>query len=81
MAHFRAEVTGDRGETSRQGSKKSGITSHIHGWNTGARVVAVFSEMLQKDVIRVYRTGGSNDQGGELVAKWLEGDQPPSFYK
>jgi hypothetical protein len=81
MAQFRAEIQGDRGTASRQGSKRSGINGHIHGWNTGARVQLYYDPVTDKDQVRVYRTGGSHTPEGELIAQWSEGDAAPSFYK
>ena len=38
MAHFRATIRGQRGQASRLGSKKSGITASINGWDLGVMV-------------------------------------------
>ncbi len=58
MAQFYAAIQGNRGEATRMGTKSSGISGHIRGWNIGARVV--MEHIDGKDVCRVYRTGGSN---------------------
>jgi len=33
MAEFRGVLSGNRGDVSRLGSKKSGISAHIRSWN------------------------------------------------
>ena len=57
MSHFYASIQGDRGEAKRCGSKKSGITGHIRGWNIGVKVV--IQQEGGEDVCYVYATGGS----------------------
>ncbi len=59
MARFRATIQGQRGEVSRLGSSKSGITARVNGWNAGIRVEAESNG--GKDVFRVYYTGGSHE--------------------
>lgn len=71
MAHFYASIQGNRGEATRMGSKDSGIEGHIRGWSIGARVVV--SHIDGKDVVRVYKTGGSGGAGfPQLVAEFSE---------
>ena len=71
MSHFYADIQGNRGEATRGGSKDSGIDGHIRGWHTGARVVCHHDDESGKDIVRVYRTGGSSGKRGqELVAEW-----------
>lgn len=72
MAHFYASIQGNRGEATRMGSKGSGISGHIRGWNVGARVTC--SHENDKDVVRIYKTTGSAGYGqDELVAEFKEG--------
>ena len=72
MAQFYAEIQGSRGSATRMGGKSSGIEGHIRGWRIGARVVCSHED--GKDVVRIYKTGGS--QGGpwdgELIAEFSE---------
>ena len=71
MAHFYADLQGSRGEVSRTGTKVSGIEGHIRGWTIGAKVV--ISHENGKDVVRIYRTGGSRGKcGPELVKEFQE---------
>ncbi len=73
MAHFYGEMQGNRGETSRAGSKASGIDAHLRGWSVGARVYVFHDEKTGKDTVRVYKTNGSGSFGNvELVAEYTE---------
>ena len=81
MSHFYASIHGSRGEATRQGTKNSGITGHIRGWNTGAKVVCNYDPETDKDEVYVYRTGGSHSSTGDLIAHWVEDADYPSFYK
>jgi len=59
MAQFYAEIKGNKGVATRQGSKSSGLTAHIRGYDVG---VKVFCEHRDgQDIITVWRTGGSNN--------------------
>lgn len=70
MAQFRAIIRGHRGEVSRLGSKQSGMVAHVDGWHTGATVR--ISHVDGRDLVSVYRTGGSNANSSErLVAQWF----------
>ena len=54
MSRFYGEVKGNRGKTSRCGSKASGIWGHIRGWNLG---VFVDCRVVDgKDFLRPKRT-------------------------
>ena len=60
MSQFYGSLLGNRGKATRQGTKASGIEGHIRGWNMGIRVVCFYDKETGKDVVRAYRTGGSN---------------------
>lgn len=73
MAQFRAIIRGQRGEVSRLGSKQSGMVAHVDGWHTG--VTVRISHCDGRDLVSVYRTGGSNAATPErLVAQWFAGE-------
>lgn len=72
MAHFYASIEGSRGMATRAGTKNSGMIGHIRGWDIGARVE--LSHVDGRDVVRVYRTGGSNGYRSELVAEFSNQD-------
>lgn len=66
MARFRATIKGQRGEASRLGSAKSGLSARINGWNAGLRIEA--ENRNDADVFTVYATGGSNHSETEAPA-------------
>ena len=59
MSRFYGSMQGNRGEATRQGTKKSGFYAHIRGWNVGV-VVTLYVDENDKDCCRVSLTGGSN---------------------
>lgn len=68
MAHFYAEIQGSRGRVTRAGTKNSGIYGHIRGWDVGCKVEC--DHINGQDVIRVYKTSGSNgSRSSELIAE------------
>jgi len=64
MSHFYGDLTGDRGVATRRGSKKSGIHSHIRGWNVGVKIEGDV-DAQGEDSFTIYKTGGSNNPRGE----------------
>ena len=57
MSRFYASIKGSRGEATRQGTPKSGITGHVRGWRVGVRVwVDVNDE--GKDEVKISLTSG-----------------------
>ncbi len=66
MAHFYGDLQGSRGEATRCGTKQSGITGHVRGWNIGARVSVHHEDGI--DYVTVYRTGGSNAFAHKVIA-------------
>lgn len=61
MSHFYGSMQGNHGETTRQGTKKSGISTHIRGWNFGVKVI--MSPGSEGDVADIYLTCGSDGAG------------------
>lgn len=72
MAHFYASINGARESiATKTGTKKSGMSAHVRGWNVGVDVR--LSHENGKDVVRVYKTSGSN--GGispQLITEYIE---------
>lgn len=60
MAHFYANIKGNRSERTACGTKNSGISGHIRGWNIGGKVQVYHNDLLEKDGIIFHLTGGSN---------------------
>lgn len=62
MAHFRGTLQGNRGETSRLGSKASGLEATLNGWNFGVRV-SLFVDTNGNDAVHIALTSGSDFRG------------------
>ena len=60
MSRFYGSLQGSRGEATRQGTAKSGITSHTRGWDIGAHVTCWVNENGQ-DEVTIRLTGGSRN--------------------
>ena len=68
MSRFYGSLQGSRGEATRQGTRASGITSHTRGWNIGARVEMVATE------IKVDNTPSEVDR---VILCWIKAKQSP----
>ena len=65
MGRFRGTVQGNRGEASRLGSISSGLEVTASGWDIG---VNIHIDVVDgKDVIKIYKTDGSNGYSSELI--------------
>lgn len=63
MAHFYGEMRGQRESTvTKCGTKDSGITAHIRGWNTGVKIYC-YVDSDGNDCIEIHETGGSRKDG------------------
>lgn len=71
MARFYGDLQGNRGPTSRMGSKKSGLHAHIRGWNVGVQI-SCFVDKNGRDTITISETGGSHDPFSERVITVLK---------
>ena len=67
MAHFYGTVQGNRGETSRCGSKSSGLVASANGWNIGGTIQVEYNDKLQTDVVYFYRNKGSSSRGHDTL--------------
>ena len=75
MSHFYGDLQGNRGSTTRCGTKEGGLTAHVRGWDVGVRVECRYDEKLGRDVISVYQTSGSNGKHGDIFAAQFTGPQ------
>jgi len=74
MSRFYASIQGSRGETTRQGGAKSGISGHVRGWNLGIRVRMRVDKSGQ-DVAYVTLTSGSKGlKPSRLIGTFTEKD-------
>lgn len=76
MAQFYASIKGSRGEATRMGSKASGITAHVRGWDVGVKVRVFVDERTGLDCVLVTRTSGSNGSDREVIAEFYADDPP-----
>ena len=72
MSHFYGNMKGSRGETTRCGTKNSGIRCHVRGWNYGIKVI--IQHYNGKDIVSVWETGGSNGHNPDRLV--YEGEEP-----
>lgn len=59
MARFYAEIQGNKGLASRMGSKSSGMSASVNGWDVGVDVRA-YVDGHDQDIVVVTPNGGSN---------------------
>ena len=74
MSQFYASVTGSRGTTAtKTGDKSTGMTAHIRGWNIGVKVACTHDKKTGKDIIRVYKTSGSQGaKSNEFIGEYID---------
>lgn len=60
MAHFYGSMSGSRGETTRMGTKGSGLQAHVRGWDVGVVAQMYHDERTGKDLVILTLTSGSN---------------------
>jgi len=76
VAHFYGWLQGSKGQTTRCGTRNSGINAEIQGWDLGIK-----AQMSQnsngEDEINVYLTGGE----GGVGSKWLGTFDKSDLYK
>jgi len=71
MAHFIGNLQGNRGKTSRLGSKESGMDATARGWNIGGLISVFYNEDKKIDVIRFILDGGSNGgQSSKVIGEY-----------
>jgi hypothetical protein len=68
MAHFYGSMKGQRGERTACGTKSSGMSAHVRGWEHGVRIVASHydTQVGKPDTFAVYMTTGSNATGPDV---------------
>ena len=63
MAHFYGSMKGARGETTRTGTKNSGINAHVRGWDVGVSVSLEQAKDHEGALAAIGFTSGSNGSG------------------
>ncbi len=66
MAQYYANIEGNHGAATRMGTKSSGMSGHIRGWNVGCRVWMSHNDTTDQDECTVCVTSGSNGHGGHI---------------
>lgn len=68
MAHFYGGVHGHRGEATRLGTPRSGLTIFGNGWRVGVRASLSAGEGNDSgtDTVTVYLTSGSGNDGSRV---------------
>ena len=75
MSHFYSRIQGSKGEATRCGTKSSGIRAEATGWNVGTVASLRYDATLDKDVVQIYLTHGSNGARSQLLAEFCrDGD-------
>lgn len=66
MSRFYGDLQGGRGTATRQGTKSSGISGHLRGWDIGARVIVAPQGLNEAvDEVAILKTGGSSSSTTE----------------
>ena len=73
MSHFYGNMKGAHGETTRCGTKNSGMRCYIRGWDVG--VVIYLRHVNDKDIVDVYKTGGSHNAMMHLLTSFTKDGQ------
>lgn len=74
MAHFIGYLNGARGETSRLGTKNSGMHAEVRGCGVGGEVRIRFNEETGKDEVDFYLTSGSSGRNAARFIGTLTSD-------
>ena len=77
MSHFFGEIQGNRGSTSRGGSRSSGIWAHVRGWNVGCKIVCGINKEGLDEIV-IYKTGGSNGMFTEEIIAVINEEEKES---
>lgn len=78
MARFRGTLQGARGEASRLGTPKTGLTVTCNGWDAGVNIQATAGPG-DADTFAIYMTGGSNGGPSKLLGTVSLLDGVPTF--
>lgn len=80
MSHFYGSMAGKaRTQATRCGTKSSGVSAHVRGWNVGVQTEAHHTE--EGDEVRIVLTHGSTGRGSNVtIGKVMEHDGKTTFY-
>lgn len=74
MAQFRGTLQGNRGQASRLGTKKSGLSVSANGWGIGINIVLYHDMTTDKDEAIVSLTRGSGGGTIRELGRFVEGE-------
>lgn len=83
MARFIGYLQGRRGQASRLGDTKSGMTAQARGWDIGAQLdIEPDPKNPDSDIIHVYMDGGSHGRTSRQYCGYMviEDGQPRFFW-
>jgi hypothetical protein len=79
MSHFYLSGRGNRGETTRCGTKVSGISAHVRGWKSGVYIEGRHQE--ERDEFLIFKTLGSSGGGSSrLIGRVITNKQGRSVF-
>jgi hypothetical protein len=67
MSHLYGWMKGSRGEVTRCGSKKSGLSATLAGWQGAIKVQIYYDEDEDEDKFEVYLTGNPKCDSGQRI--------------
>ena len=70
ISYFYSRIKGHKGETTRCGTRSSGITARVDSWSIGARSVIKYDTTINADVVTLYATKGSDDSYGKRIMSY-----------
>ena len=74
MSHFHASLTGSGKSTAtKTGTKTSGISGHIRGWNAGVKIIGM-SRSDDTDTFQIFITSGSNGGASDRLIGFVDND-------
>lgn len=79
MAQFRGTLEGNRGQASRLGTKKSGISASADGWSIGFNIAANYDTTKEQDYVSAELTGGSGGYNSRLPRIHIVADENGSY--
>jgi len=74
MAQFRGVMQGRKGLVSRLGSKRSGLSAKLNGWNMGVKVELDYDDEKKQDRASIYLTSGSNGKKNPIFLASISQD-------
>jgi hypothetical protein len=81
MSHFYGTLQGNRGEATRGGSKKSGMTTYCASWEGAVRCEAWHDKETGKDMVNVSKEPWHGAGESKLLYRGLIGENKEKLKK